>query len=335
MYPDPKRFPQRFLDFILKISKRNKYEMIMPVGYVSTVTLSKFKDIVERFVKVPVANYAQLHVAARKDETITLAKKISIPIPDSKLIRKTNFAQAEFLKYPCVLKGLTESGQVFYASNPKELNEKDFLRQIEGEFFIAQEYVKGEGYGFFALFNHGEPRAIFMHRRIREYPITGGSSTVAESVYEPKLEEYGLKMLRALNWHGVAMLEFKKDQKDNDFKLMEINPKFWGSLDLAIASGVDFPYLLYRMAVDGDVEPTFNYKRGVKFMWPFPDDFKSVLANPSAFPNFIGNMMNLNVKKNIEFGDLKPNMIQLLETAAILWNGLRNYKQFRYPHGKP
>lgn len=87
-----------------------------------------------------------------------------------------------------------------------------------------------------------------MHKRIRELYTMGGPSTCAISVYDPKLLDYGLKILGALNWHGIAMVEFKKDSKDGTFKLMEINPKFWGSLDLAIASGIDFPYLLYKMA---------------------------------------------------------------------------------------
>jgi predicted ATP-grasp superfamily ATP-dependent carboligase len=78
-----------------------------------------------------------------------------------------------------------------------------------------------------------------MHRRIREYPITGGASTAAESFYDPALRDLRLTLLRALNWHGVAMVEFKKDQRDGTHKL--INAKFWGSLDLAIAAGVDFP----------------------------------------------------------------------------------------------
>lgn len=67
-----------------------------------------------------------------------------------------------------------------------------------------------------------------MHKRMREYPITGGSSTAAESMYDPELRDLGLTLLKALDWHGVAMVEFKKDSRDGKYKLMEINPKFWG-----------------------------------------------------------------------------------------------------------
>ena len=97
-----------------------------------------------------------------------------------------------------------------------------------------------------------------MHRRIRERLVMGGPSTCAESVYDSKLLDYGLRVLKNLKWHGVAMVEFKKDSIDGEFKLMEINPKFWGSLDLAIASGVDFPYLLYNMTIRWRYKPCFS-----------------------------------------------------------------------------
>jgi predicted ATP-grasp superfamily ATP-dependent carboligase len=336
VYPDPKISPERFVKFILKTCTRNKYDMIIPIGYTSTVTLSMFKEKLEHAVKIPVADYEQMRVAACKDETITLAKKLGIPTPNTIRLEENDINRAKTLRYPLVVKGITDSGRVYYVASPKELTEKSsLLFKVEGKSPLIQEYIRGEGFGFFALFNHGEPRAMFMHRRIREYPITGGPSTVAESVYEPKLREYGLKILDTLNWHGVAMVEFKRDAQDNEFKLMEINTKFWGSLDLAIASGVDFPYLLYRMAVEGDIKPVFSYKVGVRFMWPFPDDVFHVLANPSAFPAFAKNLADKSIKKNVMLSDLKPNVMQLFKTSILVLYRLRNYTQLRYPHGMP
>jgi predicted ATP-grasp superfamily ATP-dependent carboligase len=184
--------------------------------------------------------------------------------------------------------------------------------------FLLQEYIPGDGYGFFGLFNQGALRAIFMHKRLREYPITGGPSTVAESVYEPRLKELGLRILRLLNWHGAAMVEFRKDFRDNEYKLMEINPKFWGSLDLAIASGVDFPYLTCKMAVDGDVKPVFRYKVGVKFMWPFPDDFQRSLVYPLSIRDLIKDLIESRTHTNISWADLNPNLIQILKSFVMI-----------------
>jgi len=116
--------------------------------------------------------------------------------------------------------------------------------------------------------NRGRLRAAFAHRRIREKPPSGGVSVLSESVgLDPQLLEYAERMLEALKWHGVAMVEFKRDARDGVSKLLEINGRFWGSLQLAVDSGVDFPYLLYRLAIDGDIDPVFTYRVGVRLRW--------------------------------------------------------------------
>ena len=78
------------------------------------------------------------------------------------------------------------------------------------------------------------------------------------------MRAFSERLLGALDWHGIAEVEFRLDARDNVPKLMEINPRFWGSLCVAIKAGVDFPYMLYRIAVDGDINGVFSYKIGVK-----------------------------------------------------------------------
>jgi len=217
-----------------------------------------------------------------------------------------------------VIKGALETGTTRYAMGLNELMRKcRLLSNSSKRSLIIQEYIPGQGYGFFALFNQQKLRAIFMHKRIREYPITGGASTSAESIYDPELKELSVKLLKSLNWHGVAMVEFRKDFRDNKYKLMEINPKFWGSLDLAITSQVDFPYLVCKMALEGDVKPVFNYKIGVKFTWPFPDDFQRFLAKPTSIGDFIKDLIDPRVQKNMTRRDLNPNLMQLLKSLAV------------------
>lgn len=200
-----------------------------------------------------------------------------------------------------------------------------------------QEYIPGEGYGFFALFNRGKPRGVFQHQRIHEFPLTGGPSTMAKSVHDQALEELGLKILKKLDWHGVGMAEFKRDSRDGKFKLIELNPKFWGSLELAIASGVDFPYLTYKMAVDGDIEPVFRYKEGVVFRWLMPGEVLYTLARPdkiSAIHGFIRLFLDRSIGYDISLGDIKPNIFQCFETIFRLLDHMKN-RSLRYPQGRP
>jgi predicted ATP-grasp superfamily ATP-dependent carboligase len=140
------------------------------------------------------------------------------------------------------------------------------------------------------LFNKGETRAIFTHKRIREYPESGGPSTLRESVRYPEIEEHATRLLKKLNWHGVAMVEFRIDARNNEPKLMEINPRFWGSLQLAVYSGVDFPYLFYQMAMKGDVEPVMDYEIGKRVRWLLMGDilwFLTVKNKLKLLPEFL------------------------------------------------
>lgn len=91
------------------------------------------------------------------------------------------------------------------------------------------------------------------------------------------MENAARKILDHVNWHGVAMVEFKLDERTNKPVLIEVNPRFWGSVYQAIAAGVNFPYLLYEMALYGDVEPVFNYKVGVKTRFLL-NDFRALSA---------------------------------------------------------
>ena len=273
LYPEPRRNPLRFFDFVDRLIKKQNYDILLPIGYNTTLATARFKERFHKRVAVPVADYKSLSIAADKVETLKLASEIGIPVPKTIIYKNIdNVKEAcKELEFPMVIKGALETGTTRYAMGLNELMRKcRLLSNSSKRSLIIQEYIPGQGYGFFALFNQQKLRAIFMHKRIREYPITGGASTSAESIHDPKLKELGVKLLKSLNWHGVAMVEFRKDFRDNKYKLMEINPKFWGSLDLAITSQVDFPYLACKMALEGEVKPVFNYKIGVKFTWPFP-----------------------------------------------------------------
>ena len=140
-----------------------------------------------------------------------------------------------------------------------------------GERLLLQSYIDGVGYGVSVLYNHGEMRAHFIHRRLREYPLTGGPSTYRESVHHDGLFAVTKKLMDELKWHGVAMVEYKIEKETGNPYLMEINPRFWGSLPLALSAGVDFPYLLYQVATEGDCPRSTQYKDGIRSRWLLGD----------------------------------------------------------------
>ncbi len=231
--------------------------------------------------KIPLPPADSYLIACNKAKTLGLAKKLGIPIPKTTFPTRTNFEAN--LPFPVVVKPALGSGNVrmFYSDKEVQAYLKYGLHNAAE--LVIQERIRGDGYGFFALYKRGELQTYFMHKRIREIPPTGGPSTAAKSVYEPKLLELGSKILDTLAWHGVAMVEFKRDIETGEFKLMEINPKFWGSLDLAVASGVNFPYLAVCLVTSRELPARQTYK-SLKYCW-FPDDLYRAIETPSSLPS--------------------------------------------------
>ncbi|MCH4565527.1 ATP-grasp domain-containing protein [Halomonas sp. EGI 63088] len=116
---------------------------------------------------------------------------------------------------------------------------------------IVQERVTGDGWGVSCLYWHGRRIASFTHRRLQEKVTIGGTSTLRVGASNPALESDAHRLLDALDWHGLAMLEFKYDAESGRHHFIEINPRLWGSIDLSLSSGVNFAWLLYLAETRG------------------------------------------------------------------------------------
>ena len=214
-----------------------------------------------------------------------MAEKTGIPVPKTWYINdisKLNGLKNR-LPYPVVIKPKHSAGAVgvFYPKDSEELMKQYLLVHRRFPYPLIQERIPSHGAGYGASFlmdEAGHVKASFVHKRLREYPVTGGASTLRESVRHDDILDMAHTLLKTLDWFGVAMVEFKMDPRDGTPKLMEINPRFWGSLSLAVTAGVNFPYLLYRLAMGEDIEPIKDYKIGVKCRWLLPGDLLHFLS---------------------------------------------------------
>jgi len=308
LYPSPGSDPKGFVATLESTANEAKCSAVVPVGYEACLSLTRLHP---GYSKVMLPEREAMEIAADKLRTMDFAKGAGIPVPET--MQATGWqgvvdASERFGSF--FLKATQGSGQnrLVRRFNPEDpgIPRKFLSGDVKA---IAQRIVRGDGYGFFGLFNRGKPRALFMHRRVREAGPDGGASTCAESVWDEDLRRNGLALFGALGWHGVAMAEFKKDL-DGKFRLLEINPKFWGSLDLAIASGVDFPSLLVRCITEGDCEEVTTYRVGTRFQWPFPDDFSRVAWQPTALGESMSELFSTTTKKNLKLTDPLPTFVQ-------------------------
>jgi predicted ATP-grasp superfamily ATP-dependent carboligase len=306
---------ENFAEVILPLLERTPYDLLMPVGYLSTLGAAGSKDKIHSRACLEVADAEQIALAADKKRVRELALSLGLHAPRSIYPRSMEEARdlAPSLEYPVVLKSAGESlpkgvrivtTQTDFMPNLVQL--KATWPASSPELPMIQSFVPGYGCGFFALYQNGQCKRVFMHRRIREFPAGGGASCCAESFYDPRLQVAGIKLLDALHWHGVAMVEFRYDPSTKQYSLLEVNPKFWGSLDLALAAGADFPGDLCKMAGGADLPYAQDYKYPLRFHWPLSGDIQHLFERPAAFASITADFLNPGVRSNLWLGDLRP-----------------------------
>lgn len=186
--------------------------------------------------------------------------------------------------YPFIVKTADETQEkieTIYINNQTDLaNHQNELNRLhhKGVSLIKQQLIKGEARGFFAICNEGNIICEFMHQRVRQIPHTGGSSTAATSIKDEKLALLCRNFLTDIKWSGPIMLEFLYDSIDGHYYLIEINPKFWGSLDLAHESGVDFgAALISTILQDGRYQKQTWKEKTV--CWPLDGDIVTIVKS--------------------------------------------------------
>ena len=267
-----------YADKLIKILTKKNYDIFLPVGLWSYQAASKYKEKIKKVTNLVVPDWERMTVASNKEQTMEFANKIGIPIPETHVINTDNDL-GEITRFPAVLKSSDEASKsIRYCNDKSEVKKRyEELRKIARTKIIAQEHVKGFGCGFYGVYRNSELLTHFLHRRIKEFPVTGGPSAVAESYFDKKLYSYGKKLCDALKWNGPIMAEFKYDIVKQDYKLIEINPKLWGSLDLTIEAGINVPKMLIDIALDKKISEKSEYKN-IRYRWVFPDEFKVLLS---------------------------------------------------------
>lgn len=318
--PEPSKKEDAFINELTSILQNGNYTLLMPVGFKSYKACAKHQETLKKYTQLIITSDKNISLASDKRATNAFAESVGVPVPKTFVLKKKEELDDIQLAFPCVIKGPFEAGKniVEYANNRGELETKFRAMCAKNNFTepdlpIVQEYITGDGYGFFAYYDEGICKRIFSHHRLREYPVTGGASVCAESFRDDKLKEYGTKLLDGLKWNGVAMVEFKKSYSDGEYKLMEINPKFWGSLQLALESGIEFDDYLVQKALGKEISYSEEFKP-TTFEWIINGEFFHALERPSAIPKIIRTLFYS--KKDIDWFDPLPHLFQLANIFA-------------------
>lgn len=211
-----------------------------------------------------------------KAATLAIAAQCGVPVPISMSIGSAGELEDALpqMRFPIIAKPGDKSRTTVHNFKTRTFASAAELRaafadqQRFGEGLVFQSYHGGQGVGIELLMSRGEVIASFQHRRLSENPPSGGVAVVAEAeLVDPLLLEHSVRLLKALEWEGVAMVEYRHDRATGETALMEVNGRFWGSLPLAVAAGMDFP--LYAWQVSQGIAPTVpsSYRTGLRVRW--------------------------------------------------------------------
>mgnify|MGYP002336035819 FL=1 len=291
--PDPQKYPDLYLKWLIETIQKEKIDVLFSMDDDTTNIAINNRQQLESLCRLPIPPKNSYLIASDKAKTIQLAMKTGVPCP---LTVETNFSNdgisdKEILKltshmeYPLVIKPRISSGSrgIRFVQNHQQLVETLQISQHQYPDPLIQEFIPpGTKFDVCLCYDtHHQLMASFIQKQIRNYPIGRGPSTVHESAVYPELLEHAVILMNNLPWYGVADIEFMIDPRSGQPKLMEINPRFWSSTHLAIRCGIDFPWILYQLAMGKEVEPSHDYIVGKRGRSLFPGDTLHFLSNPN------------------------------------------------------
>lgn len=279
---DPLVDPRGYAVEVGQLAARHGVRVVLPVTDASVEALLAGREHLPRTAALPFPGWETWRKAADKDAILEYARNAGLAVPDTIVLAHVaaELPGADF--FPAVLKPHRSviGGRHFGVQFVDTLEHcRAWLPNLAGVAFpvLLQRRVRGPGEGLFVLRWNGRVVAEFAHRRLREKPPEGGVSVYRESIaLDPELAAAGRRLLEALDWQGVAMIECKRDASSGRSVLMEINGRLWGSLQLAIDAGVDFPRLLVSCALGrglggGRIPAVTQYRVGVRSRWFWGD----------------------------------------------------------------
>lgn len=289
VYPSPGDKKEQFLSYFLDAIEKHNPDVLFPMDEDIMDIVAEHADAFAKLTRVPIPSQESLQTIGDKSSFSHITIKTGTPYPKTVTINDLNELESVLSKlhFPLVIKPRKSSGSrgIKYI-----FNQKDFLSTYldvhrNYPFPIVQEYIPpGEKFHVCLLYNRNtQLRAAYVQKELRQYPLKGGPSTLTESVLRPDLIDLTHNLLKDFGWYGIAEADIMIDPRDGLPKLLEVNTRFWSSLQAAVLAGIDFPYLLYRLAMEGDIEPHFDYRSNLRCRWLLPGDILHFLANPERF----------------------------------------------------
>lgn len=326
---------ESYLNFLVNLAEREKIHgwVIFPNSDEAVYVLSKYKEVLGEYYRVPTPSWDVIQNVYIKEKTYKVAQKQGIPIPRTYYPKKLSELLELDLDFPVVIKPSIRDHfynkikiKAFKIHNKHELIKTYnwVCSIIDPSEVLVQDFIPGGPinlYSFCPFFKDGKVMVSITGRRARQHPMDfGHASTFVELVNVPEMQTIAEEFLRLIDFYGIAEVEFMMDPRDGKYKLIEVNPRVWGWHTLAIAAGVDFPYLLYQDMIGEQLEiglPS-NHVKWVRLTTDLPTVFLEIAKGNMKISDYVASMRG---KKTDAVLSLKDPLPFIAEIALIpyLW----------------
>jgi predicted ATP-grasp superfamily ATP-dependent carboligase len=336
LYPSAEQSPNEFMGKINEISRKYAAKVLFPVGSNTYITVSAYREQLPMDIKMVLADDALIQKAHDKYECLRYAQRLGIPCPKTHLLREINdFEELRGFDFPLVVKPRKGAGNFGVKIIAREeearalrngLDKKSLAQRDEatGNSLvydesdpIIQEFVDGPVVDACTIADRGEIKGMLTQVRVKTLPPRGGYGVMNRTEKIPEVMEMATHLLTDLKWHGVAQVEFKYDTTARQYKLMEINPKFWGTLALSVIAGIDFPYMAYLLATGNPLVEVSGFREHCVFRWVLPNELLHVMQSDikwRALKRYIADFF-VPAHYNIDLKDPAPILSLMLKSV--------------------
>jgi predicted ATP-grasp superfamily ATP-dependent carboligase len=322
--------------FLLDLAVRHRLDgwMLIAGGDEEMRLIARHRAELSKLFYVTTPEWETARWAYDKRLTYQRAATLGIDCPQSFYPRSHQDVEQLECRFPMILKpAVHEKDNAFTQAKAWQADDRASLLSrydhaaalVGNEAIVLQELIPGDGstqFSYAAIWDRGSPVASLMARRTRQYPIDFGfTSTLVETVEAPELERTACRFLQSLNFSGPVEVEFKLDQRDGRYKLLDVNARVWTWIALGALAGVDFPMVQWRLAM-GEIVPQVRGHSGVAWMHGSRDIVAAcheMLVRGLSPGRYLNSIDKPLVFAAFAADDLKPGLVDL---PIVAWRRL-------------
>lgn len=339
--PHPEKSAEKFIAGLIEISKEIGKAIVFAADDPTLVTLSKNRDILKNYFIVPTQDWSVIRKLINKNETYSIAENIGVPVPKTIYPDNQSIPLRELVKdfkFPCLLKPVQShtyydvfKSKMAIVNNVEELSAKFDVCHSQNIDVTIQEIIVGEtcqGLNFNSLFYNGKIKQGFTAYKVRMTDNDYGIPVVVRSkAIVQELWDYSEKILKAIGYEGYSCIEYKLDERDGIYKLLEVNGRYNRSSMLSVRTGINFPWIQYNYLIHNKDFVHLDYKKNYYYVDEFKDiqvNIKSIFTGKRNLIEFIKPYISKNVYAIFSIKDIKPFIKHAFDARKLISNSNSN-----------